>query len=920
MQRKRLRALPLLLARTIFAMGRRRIAPSILLSGCLLAIGANAARGRVSPGEVAVVSQSHAALRSLQQGRERYAAGQFAAAIDLWQQSAAAFAARGETLGESLALHYLALAYQELGQWPEAEAAIASSLKRLADPGDGIDAETRQEILAKVTNAKGQLQWSRGQTEAALATWQTAARHYAAVGDVEGIAIAKINQAKALQTLGLSRQSRTVLQEVYENLGRLSDPALQVNGLLGLGRTLGRMGELEAARKVLAEGQQLATRRGVPAGPVLLELGNIERALGSRATAIGKPAVAEQHFATALDRYRQASGQPQGTLNQLGLYAALGRQQEALALLPQARESVRTLPSGREKVAAALSLAQSLTCLQPELAAAGAGCPDLAARLDRLEVPSPANPHRTPDRSIEASPEVEAIARVLATAVSQARSLQDPRAESHALGQLAYLYELTGQWDAARRLTQEALLLAETVQAPDIRYRWEWQLGRLARAQGKRDAAMAAYAAAIETLQTVRSDLIAVNPDVQFSFRDRIEPVYREYIALLLQGAGEKPPSPAALETAILNINSLQIAELENYLGCELPRLDLAEGTGDPHAAILYPIVLEDRVAVIFEIPGESPTLGYRETPIPRETVEATLHALQDNLRVPQNTPEVVAAASQVYQWLLRPVESVLEKSPQLETLVFVLDGALRNIPVAVLHDGERYLVEQGYGLAVAPRLELFGPQTAPPEITVAAGGIDIPQTIEGTPFPAIERVREELDRVAQWVETSEPLLNSDFTVANIQKKLAAETFSVIHWKTHGVFSSDPQETFLVAYNERIRAKDLNAMVRAGSRSGTQPLELLVLSACETALGDDRAVLGLAGVAVRTGARSVLATLWSAQDAPNTEFMARFYEELAKPGVTKAQATQRAQLALVREHGYTTPHIWANYTLTGNWL
>jgi CHAT domain-containing protein len=93
-----------------------------------------------------------------------------------------------------------------------------------------------------------------------------------------------------------------------------------------------------------------------------------------------------------------------------------------------------------------------------------------------------------------------------------------------------------------------------------------------------------------------------------------------------------------------------------------------------------------------------------------------------------------------------------------------------------------------------------------------------------------------------------------------------------------------------------------------------------VLSACETASGDNRAVLGLAGLAARTGTRSVLSTLWVAQDTPNTEFMARFYQALSQPGTTKAEAVRQAQLALIQAEGYTTPHTWGNYVLIGNWL
>ncbi|MBE9014374.1 CHAT domain-containing protein, partial [Pseudanabaenaceae cyanobacterium LEGE 13415] len=104
------------------------------------------------------------------------------------------------------------------------------------------------------------------------------------------------------------------------------------------------------------------------------------------------------------------------------------------------------------------------------------------------------------------------------------------------------------------------------------------------------------------------------------------------------------------------------------------------------------------------------------------------------------------------------------------------------------------------------------------------------------------------------------------------------------------------------------------------SRSGSRPLELIVLSACETARGDNRAVLGLAGLAARTGTRSVLSTLWTAQGAPNTEFMVQFYRSLSQPQSTKAEAVRQAQLHLIQEAGYTTSHIWSNYVLIGNWL
>ncbi|MEO1179877.1 MAG: CHAT domain-containing protein, partial [Cyanobacteria bacterium J06636_28] len=138
------------------------------------------------------------------------------------------------------------------------------------------------------------------------------------------------------------------------------------------------------------------------------------------------------------------------------------------------------------------------------------------------------------------------------------------------------------------------------------------------------------------------------------------------------------------------------------------------------------------------------------------------------------------------------------------------------------------------------------------------------------------------------------------------------------HLKTHGVFSSDPEETFIVAYEELLKGEELGNLIQAGSRQGATPIDLLVLSSCSTATGDNRAVLGLAGITVRAGARSTLSTLWEAQDAPNTELMIQFYRELKKDGMTRAKALRNAQLALIKR--YRAPNRWATYVLVGNWL
>lgn len=908
-----------LLVKHVQVRGYRRVIGLILLA--LLGLTTTLSLPVLPAQQVERTSQTNTQTSNaqllLQQGIALYEAERFSEAAARWQQANSAFAVRGDNLGQALVLSNLASTYQHLGRLEEAQQYIEKSLSLLQTSKQTANSQAYLEILAKALNAQGNLQWEKGQLEEALSTWKQASRNYAAAGHSEGIIITKINQSKALEALGLSRQAEETLQQVYQNLQQQPDSELKVTSLRHLGNAFRRVGKLEQSKQVLEESLALAGRPNVKS-LAMLELGNTERALGNRAIGIGKEEEAQKHTRAAIQFYQQAtsdsSAQLQAQLNQLSLLVETEQSSEARELLPKIQNSLANLPPSRTAIYARLNFARSLTCLQLDINTEALSCIS-RKRQEQLDKQRPA---------IETS-SWKAIAQIIATARQQAQTLQDQRAESYALGQLGGLYELTEQWSEAQTLTQQALLLVESLQAPDIRYRWEWQLGRLLEKQGDIKGATAAYTRAVEALESVRSNLLTVSSDVQFSFRDNVQPLYRGLVDLLLRTEANAKPSPENLKQAIREIDALQLAELENFLGCNLSAIKSIDQVTDPKAAIIHPIILQDRIGIIFELP-DSKQLGYQETRVPQSEVEQTLRALRENLTVPGNTPEVLKEAQKVYGWLIKPLEPFLEQSPQVETLVFMLDGSLRNVPMSVLYDGEQYLIEKDYAIAVAPRVKLFSPKPSEQGLNVFTGGVGIPQVIENTRFPEIAKLREELERIAQLerstekVTTSEPLLDADFTKTNIQQQLQAGSFSAIHWKTHGVFSSDPEETYIVAYQARIKAQDLNSLMRTGSSSGVRPLELLVLSACETAQGDDRAVLGLAGIAVRTGARSVLSTLWVAKDAPNTEFMVRFYEELSKPGMTKAQAVRQAQLALLNEYGYTTPHIWATYVLVGNWL
>ena len=123
-----------------------------------------------------------------------------------------------------------------------------------------------------------------------------------------------------------------------------------------------------------------------------------------------------------------------------------------------------------------------------------------------------------------------------------------------------------------------------------------------------------------------------------------------------------------------------------------------------------------------------------------------------------------------------------------------------------------------------------------------------------------------------------------------------------------------------MTWDEKINVNELGTILRSQQLQTDEPLELLVLSACQTAKGDEFATLGIAGVAVRAGARSILASLWSVDDEATTKLMTYFYQELAKADVSKAEAIRRAQIRMSQQEIYTHPYFWSAFILVGNWL
>lgn len=845
-------------------------------------------------GEISIAQVIAAAPQLLEQGREHYEDAQYAAAVKAWQQAAQAYQSQGDRINQAMVLSNLTLAYQALGQLPEAKNAIATSLQLLQSAPDTPE---RRRIFAQALNTQGSLQMAQGQAQPALTTLQQATDAYRQVGDEAGVVRSLLNQAQILRVLGLYRRALSTLTQANQTLQAQPDSSLKAAGLRYLGNALRLIGDLNESQKVLQQSREVAQKLSSPSDitAALLGLGNTARA--------------QQQGDAALQFYQQAAatqGYPttriQALVNQLSLMAEGTIQQDISSLLPPLLTQIQTqltdLPLSRIGVYARINLAQNLMKLG-NLKKEG----EREREGERENFPISNSQFPIPNE--------REIAEILATAIQQASTLGDQQAEAYALGSLGGLYEKSKQWTEARKLTQKALVLTQAIDAPDIAYRWQWQLGRLLKAQGDEQGAIAAYSEAINTLQSLRNDLVAINSEVQFSFKEEVEPVYREFVSLLLQ-ADDKTTSPERLEKARKVIESLQLAELDNFFRAAcLTAQPVQIDAIDQKAAVIYPIILPDRLEVILSLPN-SPLRHYA-TDLPQNQVENTLRQLRRELSTPFNR-SYLPLSKTVYDWLIQPIEADLAQS-QVKTLVFVLDGSLRNIPMAALHDGNQYLIEK-YAIALTPGLELLESQPlTQKQLKVLTAGLS--EARQG--FSALPAVEAELNQILSEVP-GEKLFNQEFTKSKIQNAVEAIPFPVVHLATHGQFSSKAEETFILTWDDRINVNELNNFLQKTDQRRATPIELLVLSACQTAKGDNRAALGIAGVAVRAGARSTLATLWSVNDDATSALMSQFYQELGKDRATKAEAIRRAQQSILQNPQWQHPYYWAPYVLVGNWL
>ncbi|ASC73061.1 hypothetical protein XM38_040230 [Halomicronema hongdechloris C2206] len=363
----------------------------------------------------------------------------------------------------------------------------------------------------------------------------------------------------------------------------------------------------------------------------------------------------------------------------------------------------------------------------------------------------------------------------------------------------------------------------------------------------------------------------------------------------------------------------------------------------EQNAVVLYPLVLEDRLELVLVTANQEPIR--RTVSVSRTDLNQAIADLRSALETPFS--EAITPAQQLYDWLIRPLENDLAQA-EATTLIYAPDGQLRYIPLAALHDGNQWLVErfQVNNITAASVSDLDNPPTADTPSVLAAAFTEGAYEVEISDartlsFTGLDFAGPEVDTLAQLIPQTVKRLNQAF---NLSILYDMDDYSIIHLATHAAFNPGPPEDSFILFGDGSRA----TLTDVKQQWSFPNVELIVLSACETAVGDaplgnGEEILGFGYLMQQAGADAAIASLWQVSDGGTQALMDAFYLALQN-GYSKAEALQRAQQALIADDlslvggergtievvstvtgqpigdSLAHPYYWAPFILIGNGL
>lgn len=642
-----------------------------------------------------------------------------------------------------------------------------------------------------------------------------------------------------------------------------------------------------------------------------------------------------------------------GSLIQLGrLYHDLGDYNKALEFHQQALNLSREIGSRLNEMIAIANMGRAYLYQKQYNKALASYQQNLSIAREMGDVSSESNYLFSIGRVYEKQGQSEPAIANNQQALTIVRQIGARSLEGLVLNSVGAAYANQGKFPEALTTLQQALAIHRQIQAPEAEAEALARIGKVLAQTNQPELAIIWYKQSVNTYEAIRGNLRGLPQKQQQSYGETIADTYRQLAKLLLQQdrvmeaqevldllklqeledylrnvrgnaktqqglefwqaeqqvlnlydqwikqnsnanfeAFVKSPDVTALVQQLQrtargqNLNPEQLARLQD----NLQSID--------HAALLYPLILDDRLELVLVTPN---SLVRQTVKVDRVQLNQAIANFRSDLTDPSSNP--LPDAQQLYQWLLQPLEADL-KQAQIQTILYAADGQLRYIPLAALHDGKQWLIQRfTLDHITAASLTNFNRQESRP-LQVLAAAYSNPQLSYQFPigkeqfnFTGLKFAGVEVETIAKEVPNTTTFFNKNFSRANIEPRL--DQYSIVHLATHSEFvSGSPYQSFILfGSGERVTLADID-------RWKLPHVDLVVLSACRTAtsgkLGNGEEILGFGYQIQRTGAEAAIASLWSVSDGGTQALMDAFYAGLHTGKISKAEALRQAQIALI---------------------
>jgi CHAT domain-containing protein/Flp pilus assembly protein TadD len=534
-----------------------------------------------------------------------------------------------------------------------------------------------------------------------------------------------------------------------------------------------------------------------------------------------------------------------------------------------------------------------------------------------------------------------------------ARETKDRLGEGAILNNLAVAYGKLNRDQEAIISYQQALTITREIGDRDSEGIALANLGNVLSKQKRPELAILFYKQSINIRESIRKDISKLDKDLQKSYLETVSSSYKRLADLLIQqdrimeslqvldllkvqelqdylknikgsdrsAQGVQLLEPEkAISDKLLTVSFENSPEINRQLANKIQQLPKSEINKVPEylqkipqgTALLYPLILGNRLELIFFLPNTIPIS--RTVKISQKDLETLITDFRAGL-LDTGSDDYKEPAVQLYKLLIKPIEAELIQF-NVKTILYAPDGQLRYIPIAALYDGKQWLAEK-YQVSnlIAYTLSNFSPQpkNTPNILTGAFGGKAGEQKFGQTALPATVK---EVQAIANSFQNSVTLIEEQFTRQAIESRF--KNHNILHLATHAQFNTGtPDNSFIIFGNgEKILLNEITDWQIPN-------IDLIILSACQTGvgkLGDGVEILGFGYQVQKAGAKQAIASFWAVDDAGTQSLMAAFYREFQKGNVTSAEALRRAQVSLIRSSNFNHPNYWSAFFAIGNGL